>query len=68
MTDTVTIPREILHGARAIADVLGVTEKAVYHLIERGRIPHYRLGRTICARRSHLLAQADDLVRAATAA
>ena len=68
MTDTVTIEREILHGARAIADVLGITEKAVYHLIERGRIPHYRLGRTICARRSHLLAQADRLVSAPTAA
>jgi len=57
--------REILHGARAIADVLGITEKAVYHLIERGRIPHYRLGRTICARRSHLLAQADKLAQSA---
>jgi excisionase family DNA binding protein len=51
---------EILRGARAIADFLGCSEKAVYHLIERGRIPHYRIGRTICARRSHLLQQADQ--------
>jgi excisionase family DNA binding protein len=59
MTET----REILRGAKAIADFLGCSEKAVYHLIERDRIPHYRIGRTVCVRRSHLLAQADQLVK-----
>ena len=61
MTEAV-VEREILRGAREIATFLGCTEKAVYHLIERGRIPYYRIGRTLYARRTHLLAQADQLV------
>jgi hypothetical protein len=39
------------------------TEKAVYHLIERRQIPFYKQGRIVCARRSHLLAQADQSVQ-----
>jgi excisionase family DNA binding protein len=56
--------REILRGARAIADYLGVSENTVYHMIERRQIPYFKLGRSVCVRRSHLLAQADRLVRA----
>jgi excisionase family DNA binding protein len=55
MSDT-SEPREILHGTRAIADVLGVSEDAAHHLIKRKRIPAFKLGRTVCARRSSLLA------------
>ena len=63
MTDTSIVEREIFYGARAIADFLGTTEKAVYELIERRQIPYYKIGNRVCARRSHLLAQADALVR-----
>jgi hypothetical protein len=52
---------EVLHGARAIADFLGVSEKAVYHMAERKRIPTFKLGKTLCARRSSILAAMDKL-------
>ena len=55
--------REILRGARAIADYLGVTENTVYHMIERRQIPFFKIGRSVCVRRSHLLAQADKLMQ-----
>jgi hypothetical protein len=59
MTDT---PQpEVLHGARAIADFLGVSEKAVYHMAERKRIPTFKLGKTLCARRSSILTAMDKL-------
>ena len=63
MTDTDIPEREIFYGARAIAEFLGVTEKAVYELIERRQIPFYKIGNRVCARRSHLLEQADRLVK-----
>ena len=60
-TDTVPMTADLLYGARAIAGFLGVTEKAAYHLIDRKRIPVFRIGRTVCARRSKLLGAMDAL-------
>jgi len=34
----------IFHGAQEIADYLQLTRRAVYHLIETGRLPVFRLG------------------------
>jgi excisionase family DNA binding protein len=59
--------REILRGARAIADYLGVTEDIVYHMISRRQIPYFKIGRSVCVRRSHLLAQADRLMQSPAA-
>jgi excisionase family DNA binding protein len=61
------IDREILRGAKAIASYLGVTENTVYHMIERRQIPYFKIGRSVCVRRSHLLAQADKLVQSPAA-
>jgi hypothetical protein len=50
---------DILRGAAAIAGFLHGDEgkrKKVYHAIEKRRLPHFRDGLTICARRSTLLA------------
>jgi excisionase family DNA binding protein len=63
MTDTHIREREIFYGARAIAEFLGVSQKTVYELIERRAIPFYKIGNKVCARRSHLLEQADRLVK-----
>ena len=47
---------DVLYGASAIADFMGMKSKRrVYHLCEYGNLPVFRLGNIICARRSTLL-------------
>ena len=62
MTDTENQRADLLYGCPAIASYLQLSEDAVYHLARQNRIPTFRLGRTICARRSTLakhIAQLD---------
>jgi hypothetical protein len=50
---------DTLYGANAIAKFMyGARDcrRAVYNLIENRRIPHFRLGATVCARKSVLMA------------
>jgi hypothetical protein len=54
-----SIAGDILHGAEAIAEFLYGDPKhrrRVYNLIDAGRLPHFRLGMGICARKSVLMA------------
>ena len=65
MTDTtvttaVGVP-DLLYGAESIASFLGVTRPTVYHLTETGKLPHFKIGKTVCARRSKILAALDQL-------
>jgi hypothetical protein len=49
---------DILHGADGIAEFLYGDRKLrrkIYNLVETARLPHFRLGAVICARRSVLL-------------
>jgi hypothetical protein len=49
---------DILHGANGIAEFLYGDRKLrrkVYNLVETARLPHFRLGAVICARKSVLL-------------
>ena len=49
---------DLLHGADQIAEFLYGDEKErrkVYHLVEKSCLPHFRLGATLCARKSTLL-------------
>ena len=53
------IAGDILHGADGIAAFLygdARYRRKVYNLIETGRLPHFRLGAGLCARKSVLLA------------
>ena len=53
---------DLLTGVREIAAFLGWTKHAAQHRIDGGLLPHFHVGRTICARRSTLnawLAEAD---------
>jgi len=52
---------DLLYGVEDIAGFLGVTKRAAYHLVERKRIPFFKIGRTLCARRSSLLAAMDRM-------
>jgi hypothetical protein len=54
-----SIGGDILHGADGIAAFLYGNEKfrrKIYNLVETKRLPHFRLGNMICARKSVLLA------------
>jgi hypothetical protein len=55
----VSLAGDILHGAEGIAEFLYGDRKLrrkVYNLVETARLPHFRLGSVICARKSVLLA------------
>lgn len=65
-----TIGGDLLEGAEAIAEfVYGDTaeRRKVYHLVQHGRFPTFRLGNTVCARKSVVLAwirqQEEDAIR-----
>ena len=45
---------DLLIGAPAIAEFLGMTEKAVYHLASKDRLPIGRLGKSLIASRRQL--------------
>jgi hypothetical protein len=50
-----TIGDDLLEGAEAIAEFVYGSDKErrkVYHLAQAGRIPVFRMGNTICARKS----------------
>jgi hypothetical protein len=62
MTDTnTTAAPDLLYGAHAIADFLGIKKRSAQHLIETKRIPYFKIGKTVCARRSKLLATLEAL-------
>lgn len=54
MTTNLDLSSELLDGVKDIAQFLGKTERATYHLIYNGHLPVIRKGRKIYARRSEL--------------
>jgi excisionase family DNA binding protein len=58
MSDTAfeSLAADTLYGCAEIAKFMGITLRAAEHLIEKKRIPHNRLGRTISARKSRIRA------------
>ncbi len=50
-----SIAEDMLKGADAIADFIGITSRRVYYLADRNELPVFRMGKTLCARRSTLL-------------
>ena len=61
MTDTSNPSADLLYGAHAIAEFLGVKQRVAYHLIETRRIPFFKIGKTVCARRTSLAAKLDEI-------
>jgi excisionase family DNA binding protein len=60
-----TPPSDLCWGAAAIAEVLGLSERKVYWLLENNLIPGRKIGRSWCASRARLLAYCagDDIER-----
>lgn len=54
--DNDNLATDLLRGAEAIARFLGFPRRAVYHAVAKGHLPHFKIGETICARRSTLTA------------
>lgn len=57
------VERDLLMGADAIADFLGVTRRQVYRLVYDNIIPSFKLGGTVAARRSSLIKWMEALER-----
>lgn len=53
MTDA--IANDLLKGADAIADFLGMDRRAVYFAVSKNRLPTFRIGSGVFARKSTLL-------------
>lgn len=45
---------DLLYGLEAIGEHVGLTARQVEHLVAKGEMPSFKLGRTVCARRSTL--------------
>jgi excisionase family DNA binding protein len=52
---------DLLYGVPKIAAYLGLTKRATYHLVETRRIPTFKIGATVCARRASLIAALERL-------
>lgn len=52
---TKTISDDVLAGAEPLAGFLGMNPRQVYHLASTGKLPVFRIGTLICARKSTLL-------------
>lgn len=54
---------EILYGVPAIARAIGLKTTQVYHLKSHGGLPTFKVGKTVCARRSTLVAWFNEKSR-----
>jgi len=61
MTTDTQSPADLLYGVTAIASFLGIKKRSAQHLIETGRLPSFKVGKTVCARRSTVLAALEQL-------
>lgn len=50
---------EVLYGAAQIARALGLRPRVVYHRAAAGQLPTFKIGATLCAKRSSLAAWLD---------
>jgi hypothetical protein len=64
IADTKKPTADLLYGVPAIAEFLGMTPAAVYHLAAQKRIPTFKVGKTICARRARILEAFEQLEQA----
>lgn len=54
---------DLLVGAKAIGEYVGISERWVRHLAKKGRLPVFHMGNTICGRRSTFNAWIADQER-----
>lgn len=54
----------LLYGVAAIAEHIGVAEEATRHLIRKGVLPTFKIGRTVAARPERIAAALEALENA----
>lgn len=52
--DNDNLSADLLRGADAIAVYLGFPRRTIYHAVAKGHLPSFRMGDTVCARKSTL--------------
>ena len=65
-TSDINLSNDLLRGADAIAEFLygdAIQRRKIYHLAETSRLPIFRLGSVLCARRSVLIQWIADQER-----
>lgn len=62
-----SIAADVLKGADAIADFLGMDQRAIYYAISKKQLPTFRMGAGVFARKSTLLGWIAAQERAAQA-
>ena len=60
MKDDSSLSSDLLRGADAIAAFLGASRRQIYHLVNSGHLPVFRMGTKLCARKSRLLSWIED--------
>ena len=60
-TETQRIADDLLQGAGAIAEFTGLPERRIYAMTSKQKIPTFRIGGTLCARKSRLMEWFEDL-------
>ncbi len=63
MNDNISLADDILRGADDIAAFLGLAPRAIYHAASRAKLPVFRIGAVICARKSTLMAWISEQER-----
>lgn len=58
----------LLYGTEKIAAFLNISRKAAEHLVVKRKIPTFRIGRTVCARQSTLIAALEQFEQTQPAA
>ena len=56
MVQQTTPPGLLLYGVAAMADHVGLRRRQAQHLIDKGVMPSFRIGRTICGNKATLTA------------
>ncbi len=57
--DEKPLAKDLLHGAKEIADFLGIEERQARHQIDQGNIPVTRMGRLIVSSKTALRRRFD---------
>ena len=52
--------QDLLYGVPAIAEFLGLTERQARHHCDKGHIPTFRIGGTVCSRESAIMKWLDQ--------
>ena len=58
-----SLAADILKGADEIADFLGMDRRAIYFAVSKGRLPTFRIGSGVFARKSTLIAWISERER-----